>query len=960
MTRLAAVPVAVLAVLAVLGSAPSAGAAGAPSATVHVALGGAPPALPPGSAVVGAAPPATTISLDVSLKPRDPAALDAFVAAVSTPGSPEFHHYLATGQFASAFGPTTATIGATRSWLASTGLTVGATASDGLLIPVSGTTAAVEQAFGVPLGDARLPSGRVARFNATAPLVPASLAGRLQGVIGLSTVSQPHAELVKGSISTTATAPSTATPSTGGSVTSPQTTGPTSHLVSPCTGATDLRSLGAYTADQLAATYGFDPLYTDGRTGTGVRVGIYELEPFTESDIDTYKSCYGISTPAPTLHNVDGGATGAQAGEAALDIEDVTGLAPAATIDVYSGPNNDPTYPNAPLDVYARMVGDNLDRVLSTSWGQCESEMDPGQQATETTLFAQAAAQGQTVLAAAGDSGSSDCYYPFGSNPDNDLSLQVDDPADQPYVTGVGGTTLSSAATGSPSETVWNGGQAGGAGAGGVSSDFGQPSWQSGTGVDAPAATAQCAAVDRPSCREVPDVSASADPYNGYAIYVTAHSSGCGGWCPFGGTSGGSPLWSALVALIDQAPTSSSVGFINPTLYACATASVDLHDVTSGGNDINPPGGPTYPATPGYDVASGWGSPNGVNLLGSLTAPKVCPSVTGVNPTYGPVAGGGIVTISGSGFSGATSVQFGGVTSPHWTVLSSTSIAAVVPPGPTAGGQVGVTVFNADGPSGDTASNRYSYVAPGYWLVASDGGIFSFAGAAFHGSAGSLTLNKPIVGMASTPDSLGYWLAASDGGIFSFGDAQFYGSTGSIVLNRPIVGMAATPDGRGYWLVASDGGIFAYGDAQFYGSTGSLTLNRPIVGMATTPDGRGYWLVASDGGIFAFGDAGFHGSTGSLALNRPVVGMASTPSGRGYWLVASDGGIFAFGDAQFSGSTGSLALNRPIVGMASTLDGRGYWLVASDGGIFAFGDAPFYGSTGSLTLNKPIVGMATS
>ncbi|HXA28166.1 MAG TPA: hypothetical protein VN193_05405, partial [Candidatus Angelobacter sp.] len=108
----------------------------------------------------------------------------------------------------------------------------------------------------------------------------------------------------------------------------------------------------------------------------------------------------------------------------------------------------------------------------------------------------------------------------------------------------------------------------------------------------------------------------------------------------------------------------------------------------------------------------------------------------------------------------------------------------------------------------------------------------------------------------------GYWLVASDGGIFSYGDAGFYGSTGSIALNKPVVGMAPTPDGKGYWLVASDGGIFAYGDAQFYGSTGSIALNKPVVGMAATPDGRGYWLVASDGGIFAYGDAGFYGSTG--------------------------------------------------------------------------------------------------
>jgi hypothetical protein len=247
----------------------------------------------------------------------------------------------------------------------------------------------------------------------------------------------------------------------------------------------------------------------------------------------------------------------------------------------------------------------------------------------------------------------------------------------------------------------------------------------------------------------------------------------------------------------------------------------------------------------------------------------------------------------------------------------------------------------------------------GYWLDASDGGIFSYGDANFYGSTGSLVLNQPMVGMASTPDHGGYWLVASDGGIFAFGNANFYGSTGNLSLNRPVVGMATTPDGGGYWLVASDGGIFSYGDANFYGSTGSLSLNRPIVGMASTPDGHGYWLVASDGGIFSYGDASFYGSTGSLSLNKPIEGMASTPDGFGYWLVASDGGIFAFGDAGFYGSTGSLRLNKPIVGMASTPDGRGYWLDASDGGVFAFGDAGFYGSAGSLRLNKPMVGMAT-
>jgi hypothetical protein len=212
---------------------------------------------------------------------------------------------------------------------------------------------------------------------------------------------------------------------------------------------------------------------------------------------------------------------------------------------------------------------------------------------------------------------------------------------------------------------------------------------------------------------------------------------------------------------------------------------------------------------------------------------------------------------------------------------------------------------------------------PGYWLTAADGGIFTFA-APYDGSTGSMTLNRPVVGMAPTADAGGYWLLASDGGIFSFGDARFFGSTGGMHINQPIVGMTATPTGRGYWLVAADGGIFAFGDARFFGSTGGIHINQPIVGMAATSDGAGYWLVASDGGIFAFGDARFFGSAGGSRLNQPIVGMGATPDGAGYWLVASDGGIFAYGTAPFLGSMGAHPLNQPIVGMAIDTVGDPY------------------------------------
>ena len=243
----------------------------------------------------------------------------------------------------------------------------------------------------------------------------------------------------------------------------------------------------------------------------------------------------------------------------------------------------------------------------------------------------------------------------------------------------------------------------------------------------------------------------------------------------------------------------------------------------------------------------------------------------------------------------------------------------------------------------------------GYWLVASDGGIFSF-GVPFYGSMGGKPLNKPIVGMTATSDGKGYWFFASDGGIFSFGDATFHGSMGGKHLNAPIVGMAADPATGGYWEVASDGGIFAFG-APFFGSMGGKHLNAPIVGMTATPDGKGYWFVASDGGIFSFGNAQFHGSMGGRHLNQPIVGMANDPATGGYWMVAGDGGVFAF-DAPFFGSMGGRRLNAPIVGMTATPDGMGYWFVASDGGIFSYGDGKFFGSMGGKPLNKPIVGMA--
>ena len=225
------------------------------------------------------------------------------------------------------------------------------------------------------------------------------------------------------------------------------------------------------------------------------------------------------------------------------------------------------------------------------------------------------------------------------------------------------------------------------------------------------------------------------------------------------------------------------------------------------------------------------------------------------------------------------------------TPAPPTFTAASPAPSATVGTPYGPYRFAATGSLPSTFGVASGSLPPGLSLDPTTGvlsgtptatGSFTFAlrassGANLEAVSSPVTITVvPNVSPSSAPARNGYWLVASDGGIFAFGDATFRGSTGGAALTRPIVGMAPTASGNGYWLVASDGGIFAFGDATFRGSTGGAALTRPIVGMAPTASGNGYWLVASDGGIFAFGDATFRGSTGGAPLAQPIVGMAIT------------------------------------------------------------------------------------
>ena len=886
--------------------------------------------LPPGSRAVGAVDTTTTVSVDVVLRPRDEQALAAFVEAVSTPGSPQYRHFLTPAQFAAIYGPESQTIDATRSWLRSVGLSPGTESSDSLLIPVRAQAGALERAFGVGLERYRLPSGDVAHIPTGAPLVPEALRSRLAGVAGLSDVAKPRPFLTKAGLSTDVTdtggAVAAAAPAVARSLATSHAAGPVANPSGPgCSGMTG----AGYTADQLAAAYSYSSLYSAGDEGQGVTVGIYELEPFFGPDVAHFESCYTPHITAPVnVVAVDGGSGPGGGTEATLDVEAVAGMAPQADIEVFEGPNDGGS---GPLDTYAEMVsptgGEPRPQVISTSWGECEPELDQATLFGEVSLFMQAAAQGQTVLAAAGDSGSTDCYFPGFSS---DTTLEVDDPGSQPWVTSVGGTRLSALGP-PPTEAVWNNGtvsNSSGAGGGGISGLWTMPAWQLGPGVQSPlTAPSSCPFASDAhalSCRELPDVSLEADPhvsgnFGGYSVYQ-------GGWLGVGGTSMGAPIMAGLVALADE-EHGGGLGLVNPSLYQAGCAALRaFNDVTSGNNEAVSPsnapssGGPFYAAGAGYDMASGLGSPIASSLVPDLLSPPDdCPQVTAVNAASGPSEGSISVTISGVNLSGVTEVDFGAGRPGTAVHAAAGSVTVRTPPSPTGcAATVPVYVHTANDVIGYDGSLHYRYTGSNcYWLVASDGGIFTFGLAQFHGSMGGAPLNAPIVGMAPTPDGGGYWLVASDGGVFAFGDAAFHGSMGGTPLNKPIVGMAPTPDGGGYWLVASDGGIFAFGDAGFHGSMGGTPISKPVVGMAPMPDGGGYWLVASDGGIFAFGDVAYHGSMGGTPLSKPVVGLAATADGGGYWLVASDGGIFAFGDAEYHGSMGGSPLNKPVVGMAS-------------------------------------------
>lgn len=604
-------------------------------------------------------PPSETVSASIILNVINPQALTNYIQAVLTPGDPNYHRFLAVGQFRTRYAPSTQQIMKLVNYLKSFGITLDKIYADNLDITVSGTAAEFNAAFAVQLQDFTKNGKPFHRPDRKFSL-PSDISGLVLGVTGLD--SEPdrlHPMLARAQPVMQARAHGSAL-------------GGYPAMVWPENG-TATGVPGEYTVGDVANFYQVNPLYQAGFSGRGQTVGIMTFANFNASDAEAYWSDIGLKV-APnriTKNMVDGG-TPVQPNvgddETSLDVEQSGGLAPLAKIQVYIAPNTN----QGGVDVYYAAASDDVADTLSISWGEAEelyyAAVNGGvdytdlMQETHQALM-EAAVQGQSVFAAAGDSGAYDVYRDV---PGVNAQLSVDYPASDPYITAAGGTTMKGLQQyGLPNgstlniniaqEQVWgwdyltplcsalgldpvNCGIAYGGGGGGVSSFWSLPYYQqtvSGITQTQPNQPLVCETafacfllgVSGPPPQDVlmlpanfagrntPDLSLNADPQTGYVLvdctdFPEPVNPGCAATF-FGGTSFVAPQLNGIAALIDQS-TGSRVGFLNPTIYSFQSVlgygdGEPFNDITAGDNWF-------YNGISGYDNGSGIGTINAANL----------------------------------------------------------------------------------------------------------------------------------------------------------------------------------------------------------------------------------------------------------------------------------------------------------------------------------------------------------
>ncbi|GAB2689524.1 protease pro-enzyme activation domain-containing protein [Kitasatospora kifunensis] len=649
----------------------------------------------------GDVPAAQQLSVAVSLKLRNSADLDKFLADVANPKSPNYGHYLTPAEFTARYAPTQADVDHVVAYLKSQGLTASVSANR-QVIDAKGTNAQIAQAFGTH-ESAYYDASDAKQFfaNDNAATLPADVAAIVQGVNGLNNKTVRTPQLAK--------------PNASQPLATPSGYGPSQYD-------------GAYNLNKM------------GADGTGVKVALWEFDGYSSSNLTTYDQQFGLSGPAVTTVPVDGQSydskPGQGQGEVELDSEIVRGVAPKATQLVYEAPNTD----QGEIDMASKIVADDQVSVISISWGGCEPDTTQSSMTAVDTSLKQAAAEGISVFSASGDDGSRDC-----TRSNSGASVKsVDFPASDTYVTGVGGTNLQVSGNSYSSESAWS------TAGGGVSTVFGKPSWQTGTGVSG-------------TMRTVPDVSSNADPNSGFAIY-TPDTNGTPGWQVYGGTSAAAPLWSGYTALFNQkakAAGKANLGQANPALYSVANSSsygTTFHDVTTGANQ-------DFKAGTGYDQVTGWGSPVAdaltTALLGGGTGPT-SNTVTVTSPGAQQATVGTAVNLQLSGTDSATgqALSYSATGLPAGLSISTSGLISGTP---TAAGTstVAVTAKDSTGATGTTAFT--------FTVAAASGGCTSaqlLGNPGFEtGSAKPWTTSSGVINndMSSEPSHSGNYDAWLDG-----------------------------------------------------------------------------------------------------------------------------------------------------------------------------------------------------